>query len=263
MSRIIFTEKFEDMISVENLLEAWLEFVKGKRSRADVQEFERHLMENIFSLRALDRFTAFGRIASSNHRKTVWVLKCDIRKFFASISHNVLLGILRPRIIDDRVFGLLENVIRSFSTASNVGLPLGNLTWQLFANVYMNELDQFVKHRLHVKHYIRYADDFVFLSFHLEYLESLLSIIRQYLLNRLHLELHPQKVELRTIASGVDFLGWVHFPDHRVLRRSTKRRMLSAICQMAPSEPVLASYEGMLKFGNAFGLRAQLQLVQY
>ncbi len=93
------------------------------------------------------------------------MLKCDIRKFFASVDHDILLAILRRHFSDRRILALLENVIESFhSSAPGKGLPLGNLTSQLLVNVYMNEFDQFAKHRLKARHYIRYADDFVVLS---------------------------------------------------------------------------------------------------
>jgi len=118
-------------------------------------------------------------------------------------------------------------VIRSFeSAASGTGLPLGNLTSQLFAHVHMNEFDQFVKHTLHVKHYVRYADDFIFLSEDRGALEKISPLIDRFLREKLKLALHPDKVSIKTFASGVDFLRWVHFSDHRVLRMSTKRRMM-------------------------------------
>ena len=93
------------------------------------------------------------------------MLKCDIKKFFASIDQNILVNILRAYIPDQDIIWLLEEVIGSFySGRPGIGLPLGNLTSQLFANIYMNEFDQFIKHRIKAKCYIRYADDFVILS---------------------------------------------------------------------------------------------------
>ena len=133
------------------------------------------------------------------------------------------------------------------------GLPLGNLTSQLFANVYLNEFDQFVKHELGAKWYIRYADDFVILSREKEWLETILSRIEDFLRERLRLELHPDKVFLSTLASGVDFLGWVHFPDHRVLRTVTKRRMFRKL-----DERNVASYFGLLGHGNGYILKEKV-----
>jgi hypothetical protein len=136
---------------------------------------------------------------------------------------------------------------------TNKGLPLGNLTSQLFVNIYMNEFDQFIKHKLKVKYYLRYADDFIFLSTDYGQLVSLLSLVRDFLRGELKLELHPNKISLSTFASGIDFLGWIHFPDHRVLRTNTKRRMLKAM-KRNPSEETISSYRGMLRHGNTFKL---------
>ncbi len=129
-------------------------------------------------------------------------------------------------------------------------MPLGNLTSQLLVNIYMNEFDQFVKHTLKAKWYVRYADDFVFLSENKEWLEGILGRIGNFLKNRLRLNLHPNKVSINTIASGVDFLGWVHFSDHRVMRAATKRRMMRR-AQMQPSDESIQSYLGLLGHGNA------------
>ena len=207
--------------------------------------------------KALDRFRAVAWIASHNHRRTIWVLKCDIRKFFASIDHVTLIHILDQRLDDKRIVNLLKTIVESFHVEPGKGLPLGNLTSQLFANIYMNEFDQFVKHGLGFKHYIRYADDFVFLSQDRRELQDVLSVVTMFLQQNLHVSLHPNKVELRTFASGVDFLGWVHFSDHRVLRTTTKRRMLRVVGEV-PSKEVTTSYRGLLGYGNTFGLRRYL-----
>src|SRR3989344_6847761 len=111
--------------------------------------------------RAMNVFRGYAYRVSENHTKTLWVLKCDIKKFFASIDHQLLLDILKRHLSDERTIKLLQNIIGSFrSTALGKGLPLGNLTSQLFVNIYMNEFDQFAKHRLKTRYYIRYSDDF-------------------------------------------------------------------------------------------------------
>lgn len=325
MAKKLFLHSYEELVSMENLLEAWKEFMRGKRTRRDVLAFEAGLMGNLFGLhrgllgqsyahgpyeaftvsdpktrsihkatvadrvlhralyrtlypffdrtfladsfscrnnkgthKALDRFRSFARRSSHNHTRTVWVLKCDIRKFFASIDHAALLTLLDVRIADKRIVWLLRQVIGSFhTTRPGVGLPLGNLTSQLCANVYMNELDQFVKHFLKAEHYIRYADDFVLLSPDKTYLQAALELIGQFLWHRLRLNLHPQKVTISTAASGVDFLGWVHFPDHRVLRASTKRRILRTV-GLGAGESVFASYRGLLEHGNTKKMSEQI-----
>ena len=130
-------------------------------------------------------------------------------------------------------------------------MPLGNLTSQLLVNVYMNEFDQFVKHKLCVKYYIRYADDFVLLSDDRKWLEGKVEPIKDFLKNKLKLEVHKDKIQVKTLSSGVDFLGWIHFPDHRVLRTKTKRRMFKRI-EENPVPETINSYLGLLKHGNAY-----------
>ena len=307
------SHKFEDIISANNLLEAWKEFIKGKRNKKDVQIFSFYLMDNILLLcydlknfkykhggyqcfkindsksriihkasvrdrllhhavyrilypffdkifiadsfscrnekgthKAINRFGEFAYIVSKNNTKTCWVLKCDVKKFFDSIDQNILIKILEKRIFDEDIINLLKEIIFSFKPN---GLPLGNLTSQLFANVYLNELDQFIKHKLKIKYYIRYADDFVILSGDKICLEREIPIISDFLQEELKLILHPDKVFIKTLYSGVDFLGWVNFSDHKIVRNTTKNRILKIIKEN-PEPKRLNSYFGLLKHGN-------------
>ncbi|MFH1145361.1 MAG: reverse transcriptase/maturase family protein [bacterium] len=317
---------YQDIISQENLLAAWQEFLKGKRRKHDVQLFGFNLLENIVQLhddltnktyrhggyhdfyitdpklrhihkasvrdrlvhraiyrvlcpffdrifsvdsyscrinkgvhKAINRFRTFGWQVSKNNTKTCWVLKCDIRKFFDSIDHRVLMSILNSYIPDKDILWLLKIVIDSFSSGRlGVGLPLGNLTSQLFVNVYMNVFDQFVKHKLKSVHYVRYADDFVLLSDNRGSLERQLVLNREFLDRRLRLALHPNKISIRTLASGVDYLGWVQFSNHRVLRTKTKQRMFRKIMDANFSNNGLQSYLGLFSHGNTWKLRQQL-----
>jgi retron-type reverse transcriptase len=201
--------------------------------------------------KALNSFRSIILDISRNNTKTVWVLKCDVRKFFASIDHQILKNVLGAHVLDTDTLWLVGQVIDSFHTEGRcgVGLPLGNLTSQLFVNVYMNEFDQFMKRALKTKTYIRYADDFLFVSNDKKYLESLVFEIEHFLNNTLRLTLHPDKVSIHTVSSGIDFLGWVHFPHHRVLRTSTKRRMFKKLRHNQKPETV-ASYLGLLSHGS-------------
>ncbi|MEK7194508.1 MAG: reverse transcriptase/maturase family protein [Patescibacteria group bacterium] len=207
--------------------------------------------------KAMNRFKSFGYKVSKNHTKTCWVLKCDIKKFFASIDHNLLQYIVAKYISDKDTLWLLGRVINSFETTAGKGLPLGNLTSQLLVNIYMNEFDQFVKHKLKVKYYIRYADDFIVTTIYRSELENLLPKIEKFLKEELKLLLHPNKVFIKTLASGVDFLGWVHFPTHRVLRTSTKRRMFKNLKNNSSRE-TRTSYLGLLRHGDTYKLRQKL-----
>ncbi len=133
--------------------------------------------------KALRRFERFSKEVSKNDTRTCWVLKCDIRKFFASIDHAVLKAILATHIQEPDVLWLFGQVIDSFHTAGKpgVGLPLGNLTSQLLVNVYMNRFDQFIKRKLNARRYIRYADDFVILNEDRACLEAMLPDISDFL----------------------------------------------------------------------------------
>ena len=144
-----------------------------------------------------------------------------------------------------------------YSTEVGRGLPLGNLTSQLLVNIYMNEFDQYVKHRLKQKYYIRYADDFVFLSQDKNELINLLQYIVVVLKERLKLTIHPKKVYLKTLSSGVDFLGFVHFPNHRTLRTVTKRMMMKKL-RGNPSKETMQSYLGLLRHGNTYNLERKV-----
>jgi hypothetical protein len=120
----------------------------------------------------------------------------------------------------------------------------------------MNEFDQYVKHSLKVKYYIRYADDFVFFSEDKTELEMLRQKVEDFLTHTLKLSLHPDKVSIETLASGVDFLGWVHFPHHKVLRTATKKRMLRKV-----NKKNVMSYMGLLNHGDGFKISKSIESI--
>ncbi len=210
---------------------------------------------------ALQRFSIFTRKVSKNYTKPCFILKCDIRKFFASIDHNILKQILVKYITDRDILKLLENIIDSFQTKGRYqkGLPLGNLTSQLLVNIYMHEFDYFIKHHLKQKYYIRYADDFVFIDQSKNNLEKIIPIIQKFLTEKLQLEIHPQKLFITSIYSGIDFLGWIFFPKHIKLRTVTKRRMFKKLQNNNFAEKSLQSYLGLLFHGNTWKLQQVLK----
>nr|WP_162050461.1 RNA-directed DNA polymerase [Fluviibacter phosphoraccumulans] len=112
-----------------------------------------------------------------------------------------------------------------YGAPPGVGLPIGSLTSQFFANVYLNELDQFVKHTLGVRAYLRYVDDFVLLADNPQILLIWKSKIEHFLHDLLRLELHPGKVKLQRCNQGIDFLGSIVFPDHRLVRQRSVRAL--------------------------------------
>ena len=155
--------------------------------------------------KAVDRLEKFTRIVSKNYTKPCRALKLDIKKFFASVDHAILIQLLKRKVKELDILWLLKEVINSFCDCK--GIPLGNLTSQVFANIYLNELDQFVKHHLRVKFYLRYADDFVILSGDNQSLERLVVTVSNFLRSYLKLELHPEKIIIRKLDWGIDFLG--------------------------------------------------------
>lgn len=213
---------------------------------------------------------------SRNNTKTCWVLKCDVKKFFASMNHKILLAILARRIKDEDFLALLEKIIDSFYSdrtvdlSSKKGVPIGNLTSQFFSNVYLNELDRYVKDTLRVKHYIRYADDFIFISDDRKYLLSLIEPVGLFLKDKLDLELHPKKIIISKFRSGVDFLGYIIFPKHILPRTSTKRRLIRRIRSKVRDfksgkvteesmNQTIQSYFGFLVHSNSFKFKEKLQ----
>jgi len=176
------------------------------------------------------------------------------------VDQLTLLKILQKHIRLSRdnqrqdILNLLKGIIFSFKPN---GLPLGNLTSQLFANVYLNKFDQFVKHKLKIKYYIRYADDFVIFSEDKNYLESLISELQNFLQQELKLNLHPDKIFIKTLNSGMDCLGWINFKDHRILRTKTKNRIFKRIKENLKQE-IVNSHLGLLKHGNSYKIRTNI-----
>jgi RNA-directed DNA polymerase len=321
---------YEEIVSPENLLAAWEEFLVGKRGKEDVQAFSLNLMENILSLhrdlaygsykqQPYQAFTisdpkprnihkpsvrdrllhhaiyrklypffdqtfihdsyscrtgkgthnGFERVAemagkvSKNYTEPCWALKCDIRKFFDSVDLDILFGLLAERIEDRKILWLLSRIIRGFEKSHRKGMPLGNLTSQLFANVYMNPLDQFVKHRLKAKYYVRYADDFLILARNTDDLMGYFVEVNVFLKKTLKLNLHPGKISLRKLSQGIDFVGYVARFHYSVPRNKTVRRMRGAIAHPRNPEKLpatLNSYLGYLGHVSAKKIGDELRI---
>ena len=235
--------------------------------------FDKSLIYDSYSCRdgkgthgAVLRLESFARKASENYTKICYCLKCDIKKFFDSIDHQILLDLIKQKIIDKDTLWLLEEIVKSFGKDAKKGLPLGNLTSQLFANIYLDELDKFIKHLLKVKFYLRYTDDFIIAHQDKYYLKGLTPEIKEFLRQDLKLDLHPEKIMIRKLRQGIDFLGYVALPHYRVLRTKTKIRMLKKIkvkqmqfCSGEISreafEQARQSYFGMLSHCSSYKLR--------
>jgi RNA-directed DNA polymerase len=224
--------------------------------------------------RAMKTLHRWLRQVSKNGHQPCFTLQCDIHKFFDSIAHSVLLDIIGKRLQDTDALWLMGEIVGSFtserlSPAGSAGLPLGNLTSQLFANIYLNELDRFLKQELRVSHYVRYTDDFAIVSRNPRELEQLIDPIRTFLGRSLLLDLHPRKITIRPFRQGIDFLGYVLLPYHRVLRTKTRHRMYRRLHEKIVLystgelneegvEQSLQSYLGILSHANSHDLRTDL-----
>jgi len=158
-------------------------------------------------------------------RKKVF-LKCDIRKYFPSINRNKLFAIIEKSIADQKLLKLLDKLIQA---APQKGIPIGNLTSQLFANIYLNELDQFVKRQLREKYYIRYMDDFIFLVDNRKTAQELRLKVEEYVSDKLLLEMSPEKVKIGSVNEGIPFVGYCLRPDSIKIRSAPFRRITKKV----------------------------------
>lgn len=178
-------------------------------------------------------------------KRYAYAFQGDIVKYFPSIDHQILYGLLTKRIADKEVLELTRRILDSgagildreytqayfpgddiFAPLRPRGLPIGNLTSQFWANIYLHELDKFVKHELHCSAYLRYMDDFALFSDDKAQLHAWKNAIDDFLAGRLRLVLHPKKSLVFPVKVGMDFCGFRLFPTHRRLRRSSVRRFV-------------------------------------
>ncbi len=192
--------------------------------------------------KAIERFEKFSR-----KNRGGYVLKADIRHYFDTVDHKILTGIIGAKIKDPQVMLLVQKILKNHrTTTSGKGMPKGNLTSQFWGNVYLNSLDQFVKHELRAKYYIRYVDDFVILGKSKEELLVWKTDIERFLLSELKLELHPEKTNIYPLSKGVTFLGFRIYEHHRLLKRSNIRRIFTRI----PYLRSLSLSDGLIKLNG-------------
>lgn len=200
-------------------------------------------------------------------RHNKYCLKMDIRKFYPSINHNILMQIIERKIGDKELLKVLDDIVRSIPGETNV--PIGNLTSQWFGNLYMNELDMFIKHKLKIKCYLRYCDDFALFSNDKKQLNEAKYQIIKFLDEQLKLTL--SKCDLFQTSQGVDFLGYRHFKNYILIRKSTVKRVKKRLIKVKKAylagkmshdkfRSVIASTVGWFKWANSHNLSLSLQL---
>ena len=247
---------------------------------------------------AVKRLQGFLRKASQNGKVKAYYLQLDIKDFFTSIDKKILFNFFKNKIDNPDVLWLIEKIIfwdctRSYLSRDDInlihkvpinkslfgkenkrGLPIGNLTSQFFANVYLNELDQFVKHTLKCRYYVRYVDDFVILDPDKEELLRYKQEIKKFLTDNLKLTLHPRRQKLQSISNGIDFLGYIIRRDyilvrHRVLNNfRTRMRYFEGLIRNNNNKlnavifdrlrDTIKSYLGHFKWANCYRLMQQI-----
>lgn len=233
------------------------------------------------------RIAKMMRQVSQNYQKEAFVLKADFANFFVSIDKKILESILFQKVTGEWDRWLCRKILwtdvkakalikssRSllklvpphkslFCSESHKGLPIGNLTSQFFANIYLNELDQYVKHHLKVRHYGRYVDDIVMFGESGQELRDKLELLNVFAHERLDIAFHPKKTYVNKVEHGVNFVGYIILPYRRYLRRS----IISNLMQKLENPTFMAeadvpasvnSYLGMLRHVNGYKARGKV-----
>ncbi len=243
--------------------------------------------------RAIEDMKKYIRKVNNDKDNPAYYLQLDIQSFFVSLKKDILFELIERQVKNPEILWLARTIIfhnpvdnyhrksqmslfnqipphkSLFKVIPGQGLPIGNLTSQFFANVYLNELDQFVKHKLKIKYYLRYVDDFVILSKDKEQLKVWRDEINNFLWERLKLNLHPKKQVLQKVGNGINFVGFVVKPDYTLARRRVVRNMKQKLryfnqfptyseVGLPNMLAVVNSYYGQFKHSKSFGLRRKL-----
>ena len=209
---------------------------------------------------------AASRRAMEFVRRNKYVLKCDIRKFYPSIDHDTIFEIAKKSVHDARVLAVLRDIIYSLPGGKNV--PIGNLCSQWLGNLYLNEMDDFIKSTLRVRDYLRYSDDFCLFSNDKKKLNCFREKIREFLAQ--HLQLNFSKAEIFPISKGLDFVGYRHFSDFILLRKRTMKKIKKRIQKIGQMRNIphnaadrirgiVAAAHGWMKFACSYNMRKRLK----
>ena len=196
----------------------------------------------------------------------VYCLKCDISKYFPSIDRNILFSIIEKKIKDPDLLWLIKKILDG--NQGETGIGIGSLTFQLFANVYLSELDHFIKERLRIKYYIRYMDDFIVLGPDKAELHKIRGEIEEYLWHRLRLKTNS-KTQVFPISNGISFLGYRVWLTHRLLKSDTKKRIKKTMrgfmrlykrskISFDKIDSTIQSYLGHIKHANSYKFKRKL-----
>jgi len=241
---------------------------------------------------AKERLEKFTRQITKNGHARAYYLQLDIKDFFMSIDKELLFTIIQRKVKNPDILWLTQKVLFWDCTKSYVkkgdeqllfnippnkslfgkdnltGLPIGNLTSQYYANIYLNELDQYVKHVLKAHYYLRYVDDFVLLSQNPSELHLWQARIEEFLQSKLNLRLHPKRRKILPISNGIDFLGYIIRPTYVLVRQRVINNLKAKIRQFKEAKvkdfkkfcDMFASYKGHFKHANSYRLIIKLRM---
>lgn len=204
--------------------------------------------------KAINAFRYFIKLVH-NQYKPCFILKCDVRKYFDSLDQTVLLNLIKEKITCEKTLEIIKEIISSHTASSlpGKGVPLGNITSQIFANIYLNTLDKYVKKGLRCRFYVRYNDDLIVVSESSLKLEEIRTKIIFFAKEKLFLDIPIEKTSIRKINWGVDFLGFTILPEAVLLRNKTKNKMYANI-----SPKNAYSYLGILEHCNSYNLKRKI-----
>jgi len=232
---------------------------------------------------AVKKLQSFARSVTENNSLQAYCLQLDVRSFFVTINKDILFSLVKKYTEDEAMIWLVKIIIYNdctkncrmtkgknllkyvpdhktlFKQSKNRGLPVGNLTSQFFANVYLNELDQFAKHTLKCRYYMRYADDVVILYRNKSYLGTLISRINIFLKNKLDLELNAKKTIIRPVSDGIDYLGYIVRPFYILVRRRVVNNLKQKLYDRTLNRQSYVSYLGHFKHANTHRLRQSIR----
>ena len=229
---------------------------------------ERYAVHDSYACRTGKGMHAAVLRAQAFTRRCSWYLKLDIRQYFASIDHAVVMRLLERRIKDRAVMRLIQDILNTYCVEPGRGLPIGNLLSQHLANFYLGHLDHWIKETLHVRGYVRYMDDFVLWEHDKSTLKSQLEVIRSFLLSELKLDL-KDNVQINRCSRGLPFLGYRVFADRLTLGPRARRRFSQKLrgyeqewvsgkwseAELARHMEALLSY---VRFADTLALRQQI-----
>lgn len=220
-------------------------------------------IENKGTHKCVDRISYFMRKAKWEYDDNAYIIKMDIEKFFYTIDRGILKKIIKKKIRCEETLKIIFGIIDSANQIDYRGLPLGNTLSQLFANVYMNEIDQYAKRKLGIKYYVRYADDTIIIVKNKETAKKILNKLTKFYQEELNLKMSEDKTKIFPLAQGVNAIGFKIHPTHRLLRNDSKKkikrkskRFPNSIAEgrmtAEKAEQILNSWLGHAKHGNSY-----------